>query len=71
MPCRGSVDMVKVLVWLGLFVGTPSAGVYAGSVYFRFVDPFLVLFLFSAAALVVAILPCLIETDSKSPARDG
>jgi hypothetical protein len=63
--------MVKVLVWLGLFVGTPSAGVYAGSVYFKFVDPFLVLFLFSAVALVVAILPCLIETDSKSPARDG
>lgn len=63
--------MVKVLVWLGLFVGTPSVGAYAGSMYFKFVDPFLVLFLFSAAALVVAILPCLIETDSKSSARDG
>ncbi len=63
--------MVKVMLWLGLFVGTPSAGAYISSTYFKFVDPFLVLFAFSVAALVVAILPCLIETDSKSSARDG
>lgn len=60
--------MVKVIAWLGLFVGTPSAAAYASSAYFMFVDPFLVLFAFSAAALVVAILPCLIETDSKPSA---
>lgn len=63
--------MVKVMMWLGLFVGTPSAATYAGSAYFRSVDPFLVLFAFSAVALVVAILPCLIEMDSGSSARDG
>lgn len=63
--------MLKVMVWLGLFVGTPSAAAVAGSVYLRFVDHFLVLFVFSALALVLAILPCLIEADSNPSARDG
>ena len=63
--------MLRVMLWAGLFVFAPSAAAYASSVYFKFVDHFLVLFVFSAAALVVAILPCLIEADSKPSARDG
>lgn len=63
--------MLKAMAWLGLFVGTPSVAAYTSSVYLKFVDSFLILFVFSAAALVMAILPCLIEADTKPSARDG
>lgn len=63
--------MLKAMAWLGLFVGTPTVAAWGSTLYLKFVDPFLVLFVFSAAALVVAILPCLMAAaDARSSARE-
>jgi len=53
--------MIKALVWMGMVVGIPSVATWLTSVYLTFADQFLVFFIFSIGALLIAILPRLVE----------
>jgi hypothetical protein len=53
--------MLRVLAWMGLYVGAPSVGTYLSAAYLSFVDHFLVLFVISVTGLLIAILPRLAE----------
>ena len=53
--------MVKALLWMGMVVGLPSAATWLTSVYLTFADQFLVFFAFSVGALLIAIVPRLVE----------
>jgi hypothetical protein len=49
--------MLRLLMWTGVFVGTPSAVTMASTMNVSMVDDFVVIFVVSAAALLIAILP--------------
>jgi hypothetical protein len=53
--------MLRVFAWMGLYVGAPSIGSYLSAAYLSFVDHFLVFFVISVSALLVATLPRLAE----------
>jgi hypothetical protein len=53
---REIVFMVKLMAWLGVYVGTPSLASYAT---LSFQDNFVVFFAFFVAAGLLAILPLL------------
>jgi hypothetical protein len=53
--------MLRVLAWMGLYVGAPSVGTYLSAAYFSFVDHFLVFFAVSVGALLIAIVPRLAD----------
>lgn len=53
--------MLRALAWMGLYVGAPSVGSYLSAAYFSFVDHFLVFFVVSVSALLIATLPRLAE----------
>lgn len=55
--------MLRAVMWLGLYVGVPSVATYATSVWFLFVDHFLVFFVFAVAVLLVAIVPRLLDAQ--------
>ena len=57
---RGGV-MIKALLWMGMVVGVPSVATWLTSANLTFADQFLVFFFFSIAALLIAILPRLVE----------
>ena len=48
--------MFKLMAWLGIYVGTPSAATY---VTLSYLDHFVVFFVFSVGAILLAILPLL------------
>lgn len=50
--------MLRVLAWMGLYVGTPSAATW-GMAFIT--EPFVVLFALSAFTLLLAVLPYLGE----------
>ena len=58
--------MFKVLGWMGLYVAAPSVAAWVDSLFFPSADHFVVLFVFSAVALLIALLPRLEE----APRRD-
>lgn len=53
--------MFKVLAWMGLMVGLPSGATWLTSEYLMPADQFLVFFGFSVGALLIAIVPRLID----------
>lgn len=53
--------MIKALLWMGMYVGIPSAATWLTSVYLTLADQFLIFFVFSVGALLIAILPRLAE----------
>ena len=62
--------MLRVLGWFGLYVGAPSVATLLSSQYLSYVDHFVMLFLVSMIALVIAILPRLQDDAPQSaPAR--
>jgi Na+/H+ antiporter NhaD/arsenite permease-like protein len=62
--------MLRVLGWLGLYVGAPTAATWWSAVNLSFVDHFVMFFLVSMAALVVAIVPRLSGSAARSvPAK--
>ena len=58
--------MLRVLGWFGLYVGAPSMATWLSLLYLPFVDHFVMLFLVSVTALVVAILPRLQDDAAQS-----
>lgn len=51
----------KMFAWVGMCVGLPSVAAWLTSVYLTLDEQFLIFFAFSAGALLIAIVPRLIE----------
>jgi hypothetical protein len=69
--------MIRVLGWIGLYMGTPSMATWVAAVYVPVLDHSVTFFFVSVLALLVAILPRLNSalpegghgTGGKDPAR--
>jgi hypothetical protein len=53
--------MIKALLWVSTYMGVPAVATWLSSIYLTFADQFLIFFVFSVGALLIAILPRLVE----------